>query len=219
MAQYNIPQTSGAKAEGALPPEMAEGIICTMGLIQNRAARVKALGSSSICYSWEQKAFIIPHLGYLLVGLGLWVGGMLIIVAVPFMMIDAVLQLAVAGSLLPFAIGAYAFKSTRQYTGKIWETFLNSMFAFVFVSLIALMLTAAYEQIIAGAVSNLNDLFTGYQNPSKLLTELSWFSSKFLEVCFVLILSWAVMGEPTDFAKQFSGSLSSTKIGSQASDA
>ena len=214
MAKYNLPDT---KTEGALPKKMGEGILCTMGLIQNRAARVKALGSASICYSWQKKAFIIPHLGYLLVGIGLWVGGMLVLLAVPFMMIDSVLQLAVAGSLLPFAIGAYAFKATRQYTGKVWETFMNAMFAFVFVSLIALMITTALEQIITNATANTNVLFKEYADGVQmelLLNDLSWFSSKFLEVCFVLILAWSVIGEATDFAKQFSGSITSTKIGS-----
>lgn len=214
MTKYNLPST---EKEGALPTEMGEGVLCTMGLIQNRAARVKALGNASICYSWQKRAFIIPHLGYLLVGIGLWVGSMLILLAVPFMMIDSVLQLAVAGSLLPFAIGAYAFKVTRQYTGKVWETFINAMFAFVFVSLIALMITTALEQIITNATANTDTLFEEYAKGVEmelLLNELSWFSSAFLEVCFVLILAWAVIGEATDFAKQFSGSITSTKIGS-----
>lgn len=223
MSKYNLPNDSGENAEGALPKKMGEGILCTMGLIQNRAAKVKALGSSSICFSWEKKVFIIPHLGYLLVGIGLWIGGMLILLAVPFMMIDSVLQLAVAGSLLPFAIGAYAFKVTRQYTGKVWETFINAMFAFVFVSLIALMITTALEQIVVDALGKAkfpagvtwSSIFTSYDIPlTQLLNQFTWFSTAFLEVCFVLILAWAVIGEATDFAKQFSGSITSTKIGS-----
>lgn len=205
----------GPNDKGALPKEMGENILCTMGLIQSRAAKVKALGSSSICYSWKKRWIIIPQLNYLLVGIGLWIGGMLIILAVPFMMIDSVLQLAVAGSLLPFAIGAYAFKVTRQYTGKVWDTFINSMFAFVFISLIALMITMALEQIIVGAMDGFTTLFSKYNvNLETTLKDISWSSTAFLEVCFVLILAWAVIGEATDFAKQFSGSITSTKIGS-----
>ena len=214
MAKYNLPSTS---REGALPVEMGEGILCTMGLIQNRAARVQALGSAIICYSWQKKFFIIPHLGYLLVGIGLWLGGILIILAVPFMMIDSVLQMAVAGALLPFAIGAYAFRITRKYTGKVWETFMNAMFSFVFVSLIALMITTALEQIIVGATGSLDEIYEGYADTAQMdliLKNISWYSSAFLEVCFVMILAWAVIGQATDFGKQFAGSITSTKIGS-----
>ena len=40
---------------GALPASMGENIICTMTLIQARAAKVSALGSATICYSWEKR--------------------------------------------------------------------------------------------------------------------------------------------------------------------
>ena len=90
------PEILTQKTGGALPPAMGNGIICTMTMIQNRAAKIKALGSAAICESWKEKVFIIPHLGYLLTGIGLWVGAMILIIAVPFLMLDAVIELAVA---------------------------------------------------------------------------------------------------------------------------
>lgn len=77
------------------------------------------MGSAAICESWKEKVFIIPHLGYLLTGIGLWVGAMILIIAVPFLMLDAVIELAVAAALLPAAIGAYAFKITRRYVKPV----------------------------------------------------------------------------------------------------
>lgn len=216
---FTCPETNiynDATGEGALPKAMGDSIICTMTLIQQRAARVKALGSAAMCYSWEKKAFIIPHLGYFLTGLGLWVGAMVMIIAVPFLMVDAVIQLAVAGALLPMAIGAFAFKSTQKYTKKVWETFLNSMFAFLFMSLIVLMLATAFENILVQSTGSLDDLLAGTGGDiADILKELAWFSKAFLEVCFVLILMWTVMAEARDFAGNFSGSISNTSIGSQ----
>lgn len=148
------------KEGGALPPSMGENIICTMTLIQARAAKVKALGSASLCYSWEKKFLIIPHLAYMLTGLGLWVGAMILIIAVPFLMIDSVIELAIAAALLPFAIAAYAFKITRKYTSPVWNTFLNSVFAFLFICLIALMLTTAFEQVLLDNTKDLDQLLT-----------------------------------------------------------
>lgn len=202
--------------KGALPKEMGDSIICTMTLIQNRVAQVKALGSAAICKSWQERFFIIPHLNYMLVGLGLWVGAMVLLLAVPFMMVDAVFQLAVAAALLPFGVGAYAFKITRGYTKKIWETFLNSMFQFVFISLIALMLVVAYQSIITGSVGDLSYMFEDEQGAvlSDLLIRLPWFSTAFLKVCFVMILAWSVLSAAKEFAGEFAGSISSTSIGS-----
>lgn len=203
--------------KGALPKEMGESILCTMTMIQNQASKIKALGSSSICYSWEKRILIFPHLSYLLTGIGLWIGGMILIIAVPFLMIDAVLELAVAAALLPAAIGAYAFKITRRYSKPVWDTFLNSMFVFMFVSLIALMLTTAFEMVLIDETKgNLDTLiFTNDLAFEDIIKELGWFSVAFLKICFALILTWTVMGEAKDFAGQFSGSISSTAIGSQ----
>ena len=205
-----------AKGEGALPKAMGDSIICTMTLIQNRVAQVKALGSASICKSWKEKFFIIPHLNYLLIGVGLWVGAMIMLLAVPFMMIDAVFQLAVAAALLPFAIGSYAFKITRGYSKKVWETFLNSMFQFIFVSLVALMLVVAYQSIIAGSTGDLSYMFAGENDAalSDLLVKLPWFSTAFLKLCFVMILAWSVLSAAKNFAGSFAGSISNTNIGS-----
>lgn len=202
---------------GALSQQLGSSIICTMTLIQARASKIKAVGSASMCYSWKQKSFIIPHLGYLLIGLGMWVGAMILIVAVPFIMIDVVVELAIAAALIPMAIGAYAFKITRKYTPKVWETFLNSMFSFIFVCLIALMLTTAYEQIIVDASKGtLDELVTSGEDAdlTRLLVDLPWWGVAYLKLIFVLILTFSVMGEARDFAGQFSGSLSSTNIGS-----
>lgn len=162
--------------------------------------------------------FIIPHLGYLLTGIGLWVGAMILIIAVPFLMLDAVIELAVAAALLPAAIGAYAFKITRRYVKPVWDTFMNSMFVFMFVSLIALMLTVAFEQILSEATQgSLDTLLESGATEASLQTvlhDMAWWSVAFLKVCFVLILTWTVMGEAKDFAGQFSSSLSNTSIGS-----
>lgn len=212
------PEILTQKTGGALPPSMGNGIICTMTMIQNRAAKIKALGSAAICESWKEKVFIIPHLGYLLTGIGLWVGAMILIIAVPFLMLDAVIELAVAAALLPAAIGAYAFKITRRYVKPVWDTFMNSMFVFMFVSLIALMLTVAFEQILSEATQgSLDTLLESGATEASLQTvlhDMAWWSVAFLKVCFVLILTWTVMGEAKDFAGQFSSSLSNTSIGS-----
>ncbi len=193
--------------EGALPKPMGDSILCTMSLIELRAKTVKELGAACIKESWERAFIIIPHWGYLFVGLGLWIGAMVIILGVPFMMIDAVFQLAVAGALLPFGIACFPFKATSGYTKKIWETFLNSMFAFVFISVISLMLVVAFLRIVGHTAEG-----TTVQN---VLVELPWFGPEFLQVCFVCILTWAVLGTAKEFAGEFAGSISSTNIGSQ----
>lgn len=97
---------------------------------------------ASLCMSNHGTGLaLFPHLGYLIVGLVLWIAAILLLIIYPFLLIDSVLQLTVATALLPAAIGAYAFKSTQKYVGKVWDTFLNCMFNFIFLSLIIFILT------------------------------------------------------------------------------
>lgn len=207
------------KGKGALPKAMGDSIICTMTLIQNRTAQIKALGSASLCMSWEASfVWLIPHLNYLFIGLGLWISAMVMLLAVPFMMIDVVFELGVAAAMLPFAIGSYAFKITRGYTKKVWETFLNSVFKFIFVSLAALMLIVAFQEVITGSTGDLSYMFK--ENASDavlndLLDKLPWFSTHFLKLIFVMILAWSVLSATLEFAGEFAGSISETSIGSQ----
>lgn len=211
------PSVKGSR--GALPKAMGDSIICTMTLIQNRVAQIKALGSAALCEAWQKRCCLfLPHLNYLFVGLGLWVGAMVMLLAIPFMMIDAVFELTVAAALIPFAIGAYAFKLTRRYTKQIWETFLNSMFKFVFVSLVSLMLVVAFQSILASSMANLSDIMVANEANvvfSKILEELPWFSTKFLKVIFVMILAWSVLNMALEFGGEFAGSISNSNIGSR----
>ncbi len=210
--------TDSTNPPGALPVSMGNNILCTMKMLYVRAAKIKALGSASICYSWKERAFIIPHMGYFMTGIGLWIGAMFLILAVPFMMIDSVLQLAVASALLPLAVAAYAFKSTRKHTKAVWETFLNSMFSFIFVCLIALMLTLGFEQILLESTSSLNDVLNSSSEKvvfEELLKSIPWWGTSFLKVVFITILAWAMLQEALDFASDFSSTLSKTDIGSQ----
>lgn len=209
-----------------LPESMGVSIINTMTMMENRVRKFKALGASLMCQSWKEAMLIfIPHFGYLLTGLGIWLLSMVIIIGVPFLMIDSVLQLGVAGALLPFAIGGFAFKSTRQYSKKVWETFLNSMFAFLFISIVVLIILGTIQATVtdgAEALSTGNytfdDLFEagtkGAISYNAVLQQFGWFSMPFLKLAFIFILAWSVMSMAKEFADEFAQSISSTSIGS-----
>lgn len=210
------PKDKNSENKGVLPKSMGDSILCTMTLIQNRVAQIKALGSASICHSFKE-GFILPHLNYFFVGFGLWLAANIMLLAVPFMMIDSVFQMAVASAMLPFGIGAYAFKITRGYSKTVWETFLNSMFAFIFISLISLMLVSAYQSIITNTTGDLSSMFTESATEAQLanlLIKLPWFSTAFLQLIFVGLLTWSVLETAKNFAGEFSGSISNTSIGS-----
>lgn len=205
-----------------LPASMGVSILCTIKTIQDKILDVMALGSTSICValyveSWHGLA-LFPHLGYLIVGLVLWIAAILLLIIYPFLLIDSVLQLTVATALLPAAIGAYAFKSTQKYVGKVWDTFLNCMFNFIFLSLIIFILTNGLMDVLSkagvesgGAMSDVGTR-SGYK---VILSNLAWWGTTFLKLVFYMILGWAVLGEANSFAGSFAKSIGVKDIGSK----
>lgn len=205
------------EAQGAgLPESMGVSILCTIETIQGKILDVMALGSSSMCVGFYLKSWfnlpIFPHLGYVFTGILLWLAAFLLMVIYPFLLIDSVLQLCIATALLPAAIGCYAFKFTNKYSKKVWDTFLNCMFNFLFLAIIIFILTNGLSQILP--VGEIWQAGTG-SSYEIILEEIPWWSPRFLKVIFYMLLGWAVLGEAKSFAGQFSGGISVNDIGSK----
>ncbi len=212
----------GIITDGGLPASMGNSIICTIKAIQDKLTNLMAMGTSSMCVAFYTKAYfnVFPHLGYLIAGLGMWVGALVLLFIFPFLMLDSVLHMGVACALLPLAIGAFAFKPTKGYVGKIWETFLHAMFQFVFLTIVILILCTALENIMTGAVSD-EEVAQGLWQVA--LTKLKWIGVPFLKTVFVILLGWAVLGQIASFAQSFASTVSSAneskKIGGMAASA
>lgn len=211
--------------KNGLPSSMGDSIIHTMTAMENYVRKFKAFGSGMACQSWREGGIIFPKFVLLITGGAIWVLSMLIILGVPFLMIDSVFQLGVAAALLPVAVGCFAFKSTRQYSKKVWETVLNSMFSFLFITIVVLLLMSILQVAVESGVSSVNttqasfdDMFTAGAAGKTYFTEItknfSWAHHGFLKLAFTFILAWAMMGMAKEFADEFASSISNTSIGS-----
>lgn len=208
---------------GGLPSSMGVSIVCIIEAIQNKILDIMAVGSSAICVglyieSWHGLP-IFPHFGYLLTGIGLWIAALLLLIIYPWLLIDAILQMCVASILLPAAIGAYAFKVTRKMlVSKVWGTFMEAMFNFIFLSLIIGILIATLDSITADAFDKgLENAGNGgdYKTIVSGATSIAWWTINFLKVVFTMLLGWAVLGEAKSFASSFASGIKVGDIGSQ----
>lgn len=203
---------------GGLPASMGVSILCTIETIQGKILDVMALGSTSICVATKIESWrgiwIFPHLGYLIVGILLWIAAILLLVIYPFLLIDSVLQLTVATALLPAAIGAFAFKSTQKYVSKVWDAFLNCMFNFIFLSLIIFILTNGLTDVLTRSAGDSALFAAGTGSGYKIILErLAWWGTAFLQLVFYMILGWAVLGEANSFAGSFAKGIGIKGIG------
>ncbi|MFV0627087.1 MAG: M23 family metallopeptidase [Alphaproteobacteria bacterium] len=192
---------------GGLPQSMGLSILCTIKSIQNQIVDVMSLGSTMLCIGFFEKSIggipLLPHLGFVFAGLALWIAALLLLVIYPWLLIDTVLKLAVVVALIPPAIGGFAFKSTKKYIGIVWNSFMSTIFTFIFLTIIIFIITSIIESIVGDTIKSINDVGDETLVDSILSTFSIW-GNTFLELTFVILLGWAVLGEGTKLAGQFS---------------
>lgn len=216
MAGLNLAQTAGriseectvdgitiiTSAEGGLPQELGRGIVCTIKSMQDQIADIFAMGHVLFCLAIRDHAVWggrIPNFAYLLTSVVLYLGALILLLSYPFLLVDAVLKMSIAVALLPAALGAFAFKLTSKYLGKVWETFLNGMFSFIFLSIIILIITSAAAEEVAKILQNRDAM-----GPFAIVF---WWGVEVLKVVFICLLGWAVLSEAKSFTDKFASGI------------
>lgn len=110
--------------------------------LQRNIAFMQGVGSSLVCIGTNalmlkgndisfKNGFVMTIQGVLLAGFGF-----LLAIAFAFYLVDAVVQMGIAGALMPFLIACWPFKLTSKYATTGWSMLLNSAFVFAFSGLV-----------------------------------------------------------------------------------
>ena len=184
--------------DGGLSTKLGNGILCTVKSVQDQIMSIVALGRVCHCLAWTHVIMgFIPNLAYLVTALVLMLVGFMLIFIYPFLLVDTILKLAVVVTLLPLAMAAYALN--MNYLKKIWETLLNAMFTFIFLSLIITIIASVAD-------SYTKDILTSELFSSRLGAVL-WFTTGGMKLAGVCLLGWALLGEIKPFSSKFGGGI------------
>lgn len=190
---------------GGLPASMGKNILCSIKSMQDGVSKIMAFGRQAMCVAWKPKAvikYIIPSFPYLITGIVLYIGGLVLLLAFPWCLIDAVMQMAIAAALAPAAIGAWAFKITSKYLGKIWNFFMNAMFNFVFLSIILYIIMTVVEQFMR-RVENYASDNTGWDFLVNPINGLAYWGVTGMQLVVVCLLGWVFLDQAKMFADKF----------------
>ena len=194
-------------------------------VVQQKISFMQAIGSELLCIGGNifavkslslKKEFKEIGTGFKIAiyGIILVLFAFLLSVAFVFYLIDAIVQMGVAGGLSPFLIACWPFKQTAKWTKTGIDIFLNSLFIFIFMGLIMSInveLVNSAMQTDGGA--GLNEIANTIINMDgdKLieLTELS--GMKFLILIFCCIFGFKFVNQGTSLASQFAKGTFNTK--------
>jgi hypothetical protein len=147
-------------------------------------------------------------------GIFFCVFGFLMSVAFIFYMFDAVVQLGIVGALLPFLIASWPFKMTSKYTSTGFKMFLNSLFNFMMVGLVAKigveLIDNSIERSSSGETtdSGLVEMVQAINqvDTTALESMVSVFSISFLLFLFANFMGFLMINKVTELTSLFSGS-------------
>ncbi len=150
--------TAGEDSEGGLPISLGEHIVCNIKSLESKITVLFDLGDWAFCrgFSVDLIFGILFNLVCIIDGILFYLCGLVLMVMFPWVLIDALFQLALSFILLPFAICGYAFQGTKKYLPTVFSWILNSLIVFIFMNILILCLESYLQNIIKEALVNSN---------------------------------------------------------------
>ncbi|MBR6356491.1 MAG: peptidoglycan DD-metalloendopeptidase family protein, partial [Alphaproteobacteria bacterium] len=198
---------SGAgDGNGGLSIDLGKSIICSIKKLEDATGFMLGLGKYSMCLAIDVYDWLLPHFGYFLTGLFLWLVGVLVLLTFPWCVADCLLQLCVAAALVPCAIAAYAFKITERYLKIVWNFFMNAMFNFVFLGLIVYIINSHLKDWIGMDIDDTSTFVDHIFIEGFSARGLAVWGIGFIKVAAIGFFCWTFFEESGDMAKKFAQS-------------
>ena len=220
--------------------------------LQARLAYVQAIGTTIFCVGSHKISLwdLIKHIDDFKAGLRMmFLGGVLtsfsflLTMAFAFYFMDALLQLAVIGAMIPFMIAGWPFKATAQYASTGFKMLLNTFFAMFFTGFVISANVELINQSLALSQENNmkkieksaeldeanEETKSGFETITKAINDQDWTAlndatdiggTGFLLLAFCCIFGFKFVGQVTPLASSLSAGVFrngiATKIGTMA---
>ena len=186
----------------AFSPQLKNSMLCIICSLYRTVSPPMIIGQSLSCYATTDGAFTFPPKWVIgapfrmsIPNLSMWVTGYAIVftffiitVLFPFYLIDAFFRIGFVATLLPFLIVAYVFKATRKYTAHAFNVVLYSLFTFLSMSLLLLVLVQMFYAALAEDTEAITNALAN--NDIVQLFDVFQFASGGLLILMCLVLAY-----------------------------
>ena len=201
-------------------------LVAFVELCQKSLAQICALGRYFLCLSWADRHWwFIPNFPLLFNGIILVVLSFFIILSFGFLLIDAVIQMSIVGSLVPLAVASWPFKITsKPFVKPVWGMFVGVFLTFAFAGVtvsVVKNLVVSSIKLREGGEGNatqrsFDELYKYLSQGQKLEDVLNELDVNMTSVMITLacaVIAWRLCGKIDDLVGKFDGD-SHLKIGS-----
>ena len=190
---------------------MFDKITCgsLVGLVQIMSIELSTpvqYGQALMSYSFDEddKAWqIMPNFKIFFTGLAMLVAFVILLVVIPFKVVDVFVQWSVLCTLSPLAITLFAFPATRSYTKGVWKMFISCLIQMIVLSLMVALSVAFFTGRMD---DDALELFLKNET-QKAYERLGLGDIGFLAVVALGYLAYQLLDRATEFAQQLGGGL------------
>lgn len=186
----------------AFSPQLKNSMLCIICSLYRTVSPPMIIGQALTCYSKTDGAHTFPPKWVIgapfrmsIPDLTMWITGNVIVftffvitVLFPFYLIDAFFRIGFVATLMPFLIVAFVFKPTRKYADNAFKMVLYSLFTFLSLSLILVVLVQMFYATLADDTEAITTALA--QNNIVKLFDVFKFASGGLLILMCLVIAW-----------------------------
>lgn len=185
----------------AFSPQLKNSMLCIICSLYRTVSPPTIIGQSITCYSKTEGAFHFPPkwipspYRITLPDLSMWITGyaisftfFVVTALFPFYLIDTFFRIGFVATLLPFLIVAFVFQSTRRYASNAFKMVLYSLFTFLSMSLILILLVQIFYTVLADDTEAITTALA--ENDIVALFNIFKFTSGGLLILMCIIIAW-----------------------------
>jgi hypothetical protein len=188
-------------------PDVRVNIVCTIERIADFNHFNTVVGRLAMGVGWREISWGEWGSGMakILMGLGIMALFFFINLAIPFYFIESIFRMGVIVLLMPLILGAYAFDKTKGLVKTAWDLFFSAVMQIVFLSLICLVISLMFMYLLGTDLQNIYEAFRvvdSQQATSQVIYMLSFNTANLLEIFYVGILAWYMVGKSIEYANE-----------------
>ena len=166
-------------------------------------------GQTLMTYSFVKRHWgVFPYFSRFLSGLIMVVFFAILLVFVPFKVVDIFAQLASVGVLLPLGIVLFAFPTTRKYTQNMWQLFVACIIQLMVLSLMVGLTVALFVGGMGQASSEEVLGFFLKGDDEAAAKALLMGKAGILMFVAMALIGWKLISQAGTFAQQLGGAVS-----------
>jgi len=190
------------------PPEVRSDIVCSIERIADFNHFITVIARLSLGSGGREisNGEWGSGMAKIVLALGIMALFFFINLAIPFYFIESIFRMGVIVLLLPLILGAYAFEKTKGLIKTAWGMFFSAVMQVVFLSLICLVIVLLFMYLMGADLENVYGAFASgdpQMITSHIVYMLSFDAAGLLEIFYVGILAWYLVGKAVDYAAEF----------------